>query len=1223
VRGPAHSPQTLGLSPRWWRRRAWRAAPLVWLLQPAPHAPSGRGETLTSCGDVEENPGPAKHERGGSSDEEGTFSETHASAPGDPRHFCPFPGCGMAPGRGGFPGWKCATSMFHHVDSHHVASGGIPAQNWLRANKRWVCGHCLALHSDRTKTKVGQCFALKAGETPVPWLPSNTVNAPPPAASTPLKGCTPLTNPCPQAKILLSNILGAHRQLLRHVPKGAANVWGQALADAIKNFLSQKSWESLLAVMAFAKVTLALPKRGGKDKNEACKEVRKRVARFLNGEWLALWTEQEGSRVQPQRSTKRAKTMGDLPPNKRALDKGFINSLQGFLDDGAFSKAAKHLLSVGLHDSSDAEIRKALEGLHPKRAPVQPLPVVDQWDWDDTSDEQERHRLKLLRDVVLQFPLGSAGGPSGLRPQHVQDVVRGDAGTASTLLNAMAEFTKAALTDSLPKECSEFLCAARLIPLRKPGSKMAVRPIAVGEFLRRMVSKFAMRSQPVREAVDGLIPSQVGVQVEGACETTAMCLQNWVIAHAEEPWWAILQIDLANAFNSIDREALLAEVQKRAPKLLAWANFCYANHSNLFLQGCPLRSEQGVQQGDPLGPLFFCLVWQRIVEQMPELLALNVWYLDDGHLVGSPKDLRKAADIIATEGAKVGVHINQNKCRVWGPAADQLMGQDPTDLWSGFPREPWHPDSGLKVLGMPVTFPGSFKFAQKILTSAVDELEEACTVLLTLGDTQSQHLLLRFCLDACKLVHFLRGTDCTPAGLMEQIQRASGIIRKTWADIVGAPNLSESEWVQSTLPMRLTGMGIKDPVVVHPAARMASMLTFTRRATALDMPEECCERPEDWSEILCKLQAMLGHTAEPMLTWSHGFKDEDVVQDHLSQKWWTHRIHKARHHVLTQAVTLRDHARLALQKMPHTTAWMSVIPNVGLGQKMEGREYRYLVKWWLGRRLLEGENNVCPCCEAPMDPFGDHLVSCSFNQPVARHNALRDALADGLREHGIACIKEVAIGGARRPADIALPNLDRRGPTAVDLVVHHPLAPAAARGVADERQSLKRAEEAKREESEELCHGNGWLFAPMGWHTWGGVGPHAAALLSRVEHVIAGDLDGWPRRNLIAAFRRKLTFALMSFVAKQLRAAEDAIMQSPPVEPSPPFLPGPVFSATELQAWEQWSDDTLFCGPIKIRTRPAPINGAGSAIGRCRSVNAAPTIVQGANANHATSSNQI
>ena len=146
-------------------------------------------------------------------------------------------------------------------------------------------------------------------------------------------------------------------------------------------------------------------------------------------------------------------------------------------------------------------------------------------------------------------------------------------------------------------------------------------------------------------------------------------------------------------------------------------------------------------------------------------------------------------------------------------------------------------------------------------------------------------------------------------------------------------------------------------------------------------------------------------------------------------------------------------------------------------------------------------------------------MSCEFNQPVARHNALRDALADALKEVGIGCQKEVAIGGARRPADLALPHMDRRGPLAVDIVVHHPLrASAHYGGGGDCRQSLKQAEERKRAASEDLCHGCGWLFAPMGWHTWGGVGPYASALLARIENAFAGDLQGWPRRNAIAAF---------------------------------------------------------------------------------------------------------
>ena len=305
------------------------------------------------------------------------------------------------------------------------------------------------------------------------------------------------------------------------------------------------------------------------------------------------------------------------------------------MDDGASSKAAKHLLSSGLHDSADAEVRKALEALHPAREPISETFHTEMWPVD-TSPEGQRARLKALKQSILQFPLGSAAGPSGLRPQHLQDIIRKDAGIAALLLEALDEFCITALRGTLPAEAAPFLCGAKLIPLKKPGAKTAVRPIAVGETLRRLVGKTIMASPAVQDAVTNMLPLQLGVAVEGACETTTIALQHWINEHRQEPDWAVLQVDLTNAFNSIDRKCMLAEVANRAPKLSAWAQYCYRDHSHLFLQnGHPLSSQQGVQQGDPLGPLFFSLAWHQVVETMPADLRMHLWYLDDGHLVGN------------------------------------------------------------------------------------------------------------------------------------------------------------------------------------------------------------------------------------------------------------------------------------------------------------------------------------------------------------------------------------------------------------------------------------------------------------------------------------------------------------------------------------------------------------------------------------------------------------
>ena len=97
------------------------------------------------------------------------------------------------------------------------------------------------------------------------------------------------------------------------------------------------------------------------------------------------------------------------------------------------------------------------------------------------------------------------------------------------------------------------------------------------------------------------------------------------------------------------------------------------------------------------------------------------------------------------------------------------------------------------------------------------------------------------------------------------------------------------------------------------------------------------------------------------------------------------------------------------------------------------------------------------------------------------------------------------------------------------------------------------AEKAKIQESESLCHSHGWLFNPLGWHPWGGVGPHGAAFLTRVENSVFADLRGWPRRTAVLRFRSQLVFQLMKFVASQLRAIEDIAPVEPEFDPSSYF----------------------------------------------------------------------
>ena len=82
-----------------------------------------------------------------------------------------------------------------------------------------------------------------------------------------------------------------------------------------------------------------------------------------------------------------------------------------------------------------------------------------------------------------------------------------------------------------------------------------------------------------------------------------------------------------------------------------------------------------MQQGYPLGPLFFSLAWHKVVKTMPTYLRMHLWYLDDGHLVGTPECLQRCLDHINRHEASMGVKLNSGKCKLWGPGFSQPEGE--------------------------------------------------------------------------------------------------------------------------------------------------------------------------------------------------------------------------------------------------------------------------------------------------------------------------------------------------------------------------------------------------------------------------------------------------------------------------------------------------------------------------------------------------------------------
>ena len=134
-----------------------------------------------------------------------------------------------------------------------------------------------------------------------------------------------------------------------------------------------------------------------------------------------------------------------------------------------------------------------------------------------------------------------------------------------------------------------------------------------------------------KRAAAELTPRQLGVAVPDGAQCAVHAARRFLSLSSGEA--VLLKLDFSNAFNAVDRQRVLDAVADRLPELSAWAGCSYGAPSLLFFGGRTLESQQGVQQGDPLGPLLFSLAIHDLVSSLRSPFC--VWYLDDCALAGS------------------------------------------------------------------------------------------------------------------------------------------------------------------------------------------------------------------------------------------------------------------------------------------------------------------------------------------------------------------------------------------------------------------------------------------------------------------------------------------------------------------------------------------------------------------------------------------------------------
>ena len=121
-----------------------------------------------------------------------------------------------------------------------------------------------------------------------------------------------------------------------------------------------------------------------------------------------------------------------------------------------------------------------------------------------------------IREAIRLFSGSSEGGVDGLRSIHLQDLISNQAAEAGNRLILNLTYL---VNTFLNGQISDFACilffSANLTALRK--KEGGIRPIAVGNILRRLASKVA--NHFASHKVSNLLrPVQLGASAKNACE---------------------------------------------------------------------------------------------------------------------------------------------------------------------------------------------------------------------------------------------------------------------------------------------------------------------------------------------------------------------------------------------------------------------------------------------------------------------------------------------------------------------------------------------------------------------------------------------------------------------------------------------------------------------------------------------------------------------------------
>ena len=244
------------------------------------------------------------------------------------------------------------------------------------------------------------------------------------------------------------------------------------------------------------------------------------------------------------------------------------------------------------------------------------------------------------------------------------------------------------------------------------------------------------------------LPRQFVLRRDG-CLTVASLVRA---ALEPDPLTCLLTVDLRNAFNCVSRTAVI-EASDKSP-LARYSRWCYSTSSRLRYGSYIIDSKSGVQQGDPAGPALFAMALSFALQRARTSFApdlLDLWYADDGVLVGSATEVTQGFTHLIEPLTSIGLEINKDKIFFVGfKYRNRHRMRAPV-------RERNNYNHPIIVLGYPAE--GAPTAVSSFISNAVDRSSTSVEAISRLCHAQGEACILRACGPTSKLRHLLRFCD--------------------------------------------------------------------------------------------------------------------------------------------------------------------------------------------------------------------------------------------------------------------------------------------------------------------------------------------------------------------------------------------------------------------------------------------------------------------------------